>query len=108
MTGLREAHRERVREAISEAAITLFLARGFDEVPVTEIAAAARVSKPTLFKYFPAKEDLGRPGISDPQGQFPRVVRQPPAGEHPLTALHRHFLEALARHHPVPGLNDQP
>ena len=108
MTGLRQLQREHVREAISTAAISLFLARGFDEVPVTEIAAAARVSKPTLFKYFPAKEDLVLHRISDHQGEFARVVRQRTAGEHPLTALHRHFLDALARHDPVTGLNDQP
>ena len=108
MTGLRQLHREQVRDAISAAAISLFLARGFDEVPVTEIAAAARVSKPTLFKYFPAKEDLVLHRISDHQGEFARVVRQRTAGEHPLTALHRHFLDALARHDPVTGLNDQP
>ncbi|MEU7857130.1 TetR family transcriptional regulator [Nonomuraea sp. NPDC049141] len=108
MTGLRQLHREQVRDAISAAAISLFLARGFDEVPVAEIAAAARVSKPTLFKYFPAKEDLVLHRISDHQGEFARVVRQRAAGEHPLAALHRHFLEALARHDPVTGLNDQP
>jgi AcrR family transcriptional regulator len=108
MTGLREAHRERVREAISQAAITLFLARGFDEVPVTEIAAAARVSKPTLFKYFPTKEDLVLHQFGDHQGEYARVVRQREPGEHPLAALHRHFLDALARRDPVTGLNDHP
>ncbi|MEU8245701.1 TetR family transcriptional regulator [Nonomuraea sp. NPDC048916] len=106
MTGLRQLQRQRVREAISTAAISLFLERGFDEVPVTEVAAAARVSKPTLFKYFPTKEDLVLHRIADHQGEAARVVRQRAPGVDPVTALHRHFLDGLARHDPVTGLND--
>jgi AcrR family transcriptional regulator len=108
MTGLRQLQRQRVQEAISAAAITLFLARGFDEVPVTEVAAAAGVSKPTLFKYFPAKEDLVLHRIGDHQGEAARVVRGREPGEHPVDALRRHFLDGLARHEPVTGLNDHP
>ncbi|MBF8189856.1 helix-turn-helix transcriptional regulator, partial [Nonomuraea sp. K274] len=73
MTGLRELQRRRVHEAISAAAVSLFLERGFDAVPVTEIAAAAGVSKPTLFKYFPAKEDLVLHRIADHQEESARV-----------------------------------
>ncbi|MEV4840597.1 TetR family transcriptional regulator [Nonomuraea sp. NPDC049486] len=108
MTGLRELQRRRVRETISAAAIRLFLERGFDEVPVTEIAAAAQVSKPTLFKYFPTKEDLVLHRIADHQGEGARVVRARAPGEGPLEALRRHFLDGLARRDPVTGLNDDP
>lgn len=108
MTGLRQLQRQRVHDAISAAAVSLFLERGFDEVPVTEIAAAAGVSKPTLFKYFPAKEDLVLHRIADHEGEAARVVRQRAAGEEPLEALRRHFLDGLARRDPVTGLNDHP
>ncbi|WP_188193659.1 TetR family transcriptional regulator [Nonomuraea sp. SYSU D8015] len=108
MTGLRELQRQRVHDAISAAAISLFLERGFDEVPVTEIAAAAGVSKPTLFKYFPTKEDLVLHRFADHEGEAARVVRQRAAGEEPLAALRRHFLDGLARRDPVTGLNDHP
>jgi AcrR family transcriptional regulator len=108
MAGLRELQRQRVREAISSAAITLFLERGFDEVPVTEIAAAAGVSKPTLLKYFPTKEDLVLHRIADHLGESARVVRGRAPGESPVEALRRHFLDGLARHDPVTGLNDDP
>ncbi|MCK2216313.1 TetR/AcrR family transcriptional regulator [Actinomadura sp. ATCC 31491] len=108
MTGLRQLQRLRVREAISGAAVALFLRRGFDEVPVAEIAAAAGVSKPTLFKYFPAKEDLVLHRIADHEGEAARVVRGRAAGEPPLEALRRHFLDGLARRDPVTGLNDHP
>ncbi|MFI7107746.1 TetR family transcriptional regulator [Nonomuraea sp. NPDC050227] len=108
MTGLRELQRQRVHEAISTAAITLFLERGFDEVPVTEIAAAAGVSKPTLFKYFPTKEDLVLHRFADHKGEAARVVRGRAPGEHPVAALRRHHLDGLAAHDPVTGLNDHP
>ena len=58
MAGLRERKKERTRRAISEAAIELFLRRGYDAVPVSEIAEAAEVSKRTLFAYFPTKDEL--------------------------------------------------
>ncbi|WP_326822525.1 TetR family transcriptional regulator [Streptosporangium sp. NBC_01756] len=106
MTGLRDIKKQRTHEAISTAAITLFLQRGFDEVSVAEIAAAAEVSKPTLFKYFATKEDLVLHRIADHQGEAARVVRRRRPGEEPLVALERHFLAGLHRRDPVTGLND--
>jgi AcrR family transcriptional regulator len=106
--GLRARKRERTRDAIADAAISLFLARGFDQVPVADIAARAEVSKPTLFRYFPAKEDLVLHRIADHNGEAARVVRERPPGVSPLAALHRHFLAGLDRRDPVTGLNDHP
>jgi AcrR family transcriptional regulator len=105
-TGLRERKRQRTHDAISTAAISLFLARGFDQVSVADVAAAAEVSKPTLFKYFATKEDLVLHRIADHQGEAARVVRERPAGEAPLSALRRHFLDGLKQRDPVTGLND--
>ena len=56
--GLRERKKRETREAIARAAWKLFKRRGFDAVPVADIAAAAGVSEKTVFNYFPAKEDL--------------------------------------------------
>ncbi|WP_067176784.1 TetR/AcrR family transcriptional regulator [Microtetraspora niveoalba] len=108
MTGLRRLKRQRTHDAISTAAISLFLERGFDEVSVAEVAAAAEVSKPTLFKYFATKEDLVLHRIADHRGEAARVVRRRAPGADPLAALHAHFLEGLARRDPVTGLNDDP
>lgn len=106
--GLRERKRERTHQAISAAAITLFLDRGFDRVSVADIAAAAEVSKPTLFKYFASKEELALHRIADHREEAATVVRQRGAGEGPLAALHRHFLDRLHDRDPVTGLNDHP
>ncbi|MFJ2190179.1 TetR family transcriptional regulator [Kitasatospora sp. NPDC087861] len=108
MSGLRERKKERTRRAISEAAIALFLEHGFDRVSVADVAAAAEVSKPTLFSYFPTKEDLVVHRFADHQEQAADVVRGRAAGEPVLAALHRDFLDGLARRDPITGLNDHP
>ncbi|MCK9901627.1 TetR family transcriptional regulator [Parafrankia colletiae] len=106
--GLRERKKQRTHDALSAAAIALFLERGFDNVSVAEVAAAAEVSKPTLFAYFPTKEDLVLHRIADHDGEAARVVRTRPPGTAPLPALEEHLLAGLARHDPVTGLNDHP
>lgn len=104
--GLRERKKQQTYRAISEAAIALFLERGFDGVSVAEVAAAADVSKPTLFRYFPAKEDLVLHRFADHEDEAARVVAARPAGVSPLDALYRHFIDGLERRDPVTGLND--
>ncbi|MEU4210717.1 TetR family transcriptional regulator [Streptomyces sp. NPDC026206] len=106
--GLRERKKQRTRQTLSEAAIALFLERGFDQVSVAEVAAAAEVSKPTLFRYFPAKEDLALHRIADHQGEAARVVRCREAGQSPLAALRAHFHARLDARDPVTGLCDAP
>ncbi len=107
-TGLRARKKARTHDAIADAAISLFLTHGFDHVSVTDIAAAAEVSKPTLFRYFASKEDLVLHRFADHQGEAARVVRDRQPGVPPLTALHRHFRAGLDRYDPVTGLNDHP
>ncbi|CAL9505296.1 TetR family transcriptional regulator [Streptomyces sp. enrichment culture] len=103
--GLRERKKRRMFQTLSDVAIELFLERGFDAVSVAEVAAAAEVSKPTLFRYFPAKEDLVLHRIADHEDEAARVAAQGPA---PVEALRRHFLAGLERCDPVTGLNDDP
>ncbi|MEU1941989.1 TetR family transcriptional regulator [Streptomyces sp. NPDC020125] len=106
--GLRERKKRRTREAISDAAIALFVERGFHEVSVAQIAEAAEVSKRTLFAYFPSKEDLVVHRMADHETESARVVRARPAHTTPLTALRDHFLDGLRRRDPITGLNDAP
>ncbi|MEU6800493.1 TetR family transcriptional regulator [Streptomyces neyagawaensis] len=107
-TGLRERKKRRTYETVSEIAIELFLEKGFDAVSVAEIAAAAEISKPTLFRYFPAKEDLVLHRIADHETESARVVAGRAEGESVVGALRAHFLAGLTRRDPVTGLNDHP
>jgi AcrR family transcriptional regulator len=56
--GLRERKKRLTRQLISDTATNLFLERGFDEVRISEIAAACEVSEKTIYNYFPTKESL--------------------------------------------------
>jgi AcrR family transcriptional regulator len=106
--GLRERKKRRTRRTISDTAIDLFLRRGFDNVSVVEIALAAEISKRTLFSYFPTKEDLVLHRFADHEDEASRVVRDRPADQDPLTALHQHWLRALDRRDAMTGLIDLP
>lgn len=104
--GLRERKKQRMYETLSDIAVRLFLEKGFDAVPVAEIAAAAEISKPTLFRYFPTKEDLVFHRIADHEDEAARVVRVGRGA--PLEALRRNFLEGVERGDPITGVNDHP
>ncbi|WP_214327060.1 TetR family transcriptional regulator [Nonomuraea sediminis] len=108
MTGLRERKKRRTHEAISEAAIALFLEHGFDQVSITQVAEAAEVSRRTLFAYFPAKEDLVVHRFADHETEPARVIRARPPGTAPIEALRDNFLDGLRRRDPITGLNDIP
>ncbi|WP_329533543.1 TetR/AcrR family transcriptional regulator [Streptomyces sp. NBC_01450] len=103
--GLRERKKQRMYGAVSDIAIGLFLEKGFDAVSVAEVAAAAEISKPTLFRYFPTKEDLVLHRFADHEDEAARVAVQGPS---PVAALRRHFLDGLERSDPITGLNDAP
>lgn len=107
-TGLRESKKLRTRHRLAATALELFLERGFDAVSVADVAAAAEVSKPTLFRYFPSKEDLILDRFADHQDEAARIVRDRESGQTPVGALHAHFLAGLAKRDPITGLCDHP
>ena len=56
--GRRERKKAATRKSLADAALRLFLDRGYDQVSIRDIAEAADVSTTTLFKHFPSKEAL--------------------------------------------------
>ena len=58
MSRLRAENRVRQRETILSAAFELFSERPFADVTVTEVAAAAGVSRATVFNHFRSKQGL--------------------------------------------------
>jgi len=68
----RERRKESRPGELLDAALDLFVERGFSATRVEEVAARAGVSKGTLFLYFPSKEDL-----------FKAVVRENIANKFP-------------------------
>ncbi|MFF5854813.1 TetR/AcrR family transcriptional regulator [Streptomyces sp. NPDC012751] len=56
--GLRERKKIKTRAAIRAAAYALVREQGYDATTVEQIAERAEVSPSTVFRYFPAKEDI--------------------------------------------------
>lgn len=84
--GLRERKRRLTRERITEAALTLFLERGFDATTVDDISAAAHVSKRSFFDYFPTKEDVVQAWQDEFGFKLAAAIAARPADE-PLTRV---------------------
>jgi AcrR family transcriptional regulator len=100
MGELRETKKRETRQRLSDIATQLFFARGFDAVTVEEIAAAAKVSKVTVFNYFARKEDL----LFDREDELKRLLHealgQRPKGEAPIDALRRLIDRLREQKHP--------
>jgi AcrR family transcriptional regulator len=87
--GLRTRKKERTRLAIQDAALDLFVEKGFEATTVEEIAERAEVSKATFFRYFATKGEVifSREGYQ--QGELRHAIVARPASEPDLTAVAR-------------------
>ena len=91
--GLREKKKQRTREALDAAALDLFEQKGYAATTVEEIAAAANISPRTLFRYFPAKQDLVFGSANDDVQELLRLLAARPPDECALLALRNALLE---------------
>jgi AcrR family transcriptional regulator len=89
---LRERKKQRTSQELSDAALQLFAARGFDSTTVEDIAAAADVSPRTFFRYFASKEDVVLAGLLDTVDLLREAIGERPDDEPVLTAVHRAVL----------------
>jgi len=87
--GLRERKKQRTRELIADTARRLFAERGFDAVPVSEIARDAEVSEATVFNYFPTKEDLFYSRLEAFEEELLASIRDRRPGESVIRAFGR-------------------
>jgi AcrR family transcriptional regulator len=54
-TGIYANHRENQREWILEVAENLFIEKGIEKVTIADIATASRLTRATLYRYFPGQ-----------------------------------------------------
>jgi AcrR family transcriptional regulator len=91
-TGRRERKKAATRQSIADAALQLFLARGYDRVSIRDIADEADVSTTTLFKHFPGKEALVFDQEADLEARLVAVVAERPPGQGVVEALQAYVL----------------
>ena len=102
-TGLREIKKQETRQLISDQATGLFIAKGFEQTTIAEIADAARVAKKTVTNYFARKEDLALDHQQAFIASLADAVASRRTGESALAALRRDFEAAVATQDPVAG-----
>ena len=73
----REIKKARTREAIVQASLELFLARGFEGTTADDIAAASGISRRTFFRYFPTKEAAFFANQEIRLQQFRQMIAEP-------------------------------
>ncbi|MFE3773915.1 TetR/AcrR family transcriptional regulator, partial [Streptomyces sp. NPDC059122] len=101
---MRERKKRQTRQRIAEAALGLFVARGFDNVTIAEVAAAADVSINTLYNYFEAKEDLVLPPDEASPQRLADIVRARRPGESAARAVLGRLRDELRRRDRKVGL----
>ncbi|CAL9472186.1 hypothetical protein SUDANB145_02850 [Streptomyces sp. enrichment culture] len=90
--GRRERKKAATRQAIADAALRLFLERGYDDVSVRDVAEAADVSVTTVFKHFSGKEALVFDQEESTEAALVSAVRDRAAGTTVPDALREHVL----------------
>jgi AcrR family transcriptional regulator len=88
---IRQKTRQVVRSLIASSAFELFAARGYDETTLDEVAAAAGVSRRTLFNYFRSKEELALSGLSEQGEHIAARFAERPEGEDIWASLRAAF-----------------
>lgn len=84
---LRERKKQRTRTTLTDAAVDLFLADGYENTTVDQIAAAADVSPRTFSRYFATKDAVILSLIDANMDQGARALREQPAEMNHFQAL---------------------
>lgn len=105
MKGSTETPRQAAkREQIVGAASRVFAARPYHVVCMDDVAAAARVGKGTLYRYFPSKEDLYLGVVAEAFDLLIRQLERVEAEDLPAAVALARMIEAIvetfARHLP--------
>src|SRR5947209_3241970 len=88
------------RRQLLEAGTALFAEHAYEEISMRQIAAAAGVSKPLLYHYFPSKLDLFKAAVGEAAETLAQLIE--PSGEGPpgaqLAASLDAYLAWIAEH----------
>ncbi|WP_020668313.1 TetR/AcrR family transcriptional regulator [Amycolatopsis nigrescens] len=94
----------KTRARIADVASELFLERGFDDVTIAEVAAAAGVSKVTVFSHFERKEDLLLDRLPDVVDIVHTAIRERADDISAVESLRQAALALAEKRHALSGL----
>ena len=100
--GLRDLKKARSRQLIADTAARLFAERGYENVPVRDVAREAEVAEQTVYNYFPTKEQLVTDRAEQIQDRLCELIRTRPPGTSPVGAIRDFVLQGVA------GIRDIP
>ena len=86
---------DEVRLLLQEAALELYLERGYDKTTTGDIAARAGVTERTFFRHFADKREVFFDGEAQLRDLLTGAVAAAPAGARPLPALRAAFHQAV-------------
>jgi mycofactocin system transcriptional regulator len=89
---LRGRPRSASPDAVSAVALDLFAERGFEETTLDDVAAAVGVSRRTLLRYYPSKNDLVWGAFSEHLDRLRAMLAAAPADEPLMDVLRRGVL----------------
>jgi AcrR family transcriptional regulator len=89
---LSQRRRQLMRDELGRVAIGLFAERGFDNVTVDDIVAAAGTSPRTFFRYFPTKDEVVLDYERRLQQRLLVALQERPPGESAVEALRQAYI----------------
>jgi len=95
--GLREQKRRLTFQRIAEVGMKSFLAKGYQETTIDEIAAAAGISRRTFFYYFKSKDDIL---LAQQRGYMDALrasIMENASAGRPLEVIHQAALRLVTR-----------
>ncbi|MGC8626565.1 MAG: TetR/AcrR family transcriptional regulator [Acidimicrobiales bacterium] len=91
----RRRKKRQTRDALIDAALDLFEAKGYERTAVREITDSVDVAERTFFRYFASKEDLALFFVKEEMDRFVEALAARPASEPPLMAVRNAFRQSL-------------
>jgi TetR/AcrR family transcriptional regulator, regulator of mycofactocin system len=80
---------------LAEIALALFIEHGYDESSMDDVAAAAGVSRRTLFRYFTSKSDMVWGGTDEAVDRVRARLAASPADEPPIEAIRSAYMHSV-------------
>ena len=97
-SGHRERKKQRTREKLIEAALRLFVERGYEETRIEDIVAEVEIVPRTFFRYFSSKDDALFGWYDEIREEAKAALRARPRGEGVASALVAMLLELAKAH----------